>query len=275
MKKLLAMLLAGLLLITSMSVMAWADDEEPVGDILPGLRFDSLSELWEYIDWLDEDYVSRADEMNFSDGLLEYLYYDMEGIYFPDCIDIGEVRSVYVDPRYVSVGISRDDEVLSLYSFDIAGGGKTFTKEYITLAKNSGVVTTLDNGTEVYYCRFIGTGSYVFVQDGVYYLLTNWTNGDYDESLLEYCNAVYHSFGEAYGLSGEAVDGKVKLSWDEVVEDSTYTVYWKRSTSDEWKVAGTTSKEKVSITGLKSGVNYDFKIEATGVESEIVTVTAG
>ncbi len=33
MKKLLAMLFAGLLLITSMSVMAWADDEDPIDDI--------------------------------------------------------------------------------------------------------------------------------------------------------------------------------------------------------------------------------------------------
>ncbi len=282
MKKILAMLLAGLLLLTSMSVLAWADDEdesdidmdESVGDTLPGLVFYSYSELFEYIDELDEDYVSRADEMGFGDGILEYLYYEMDGIYIPDVVGMDEVRSVYVDPRYVSVGFRRDEENLSLYYFVMGSTGKNFVKDYITLAENSGVVTTLDDGTEVWYCRYIGTGSYVFFKDGAYYLLTNWTNSDYDESLLDYCNAAYHSFSEAYNLTGEANDGKVRLCWDKLDDDITYTVYWKRSTSDEWKVAGTTSKHKVNIIGLNSGISYDFKIEAIGVESEIVTVTA-
>ncbi len=67
-------------------------------------------------------------------------------------------------------------------------------------------------------------------------------------------------------------DGKVVLSWLNT-PDETYTVYWKRSSSSEWKVAGTTSKHKVNITGLKNGVSYDFKVEIGGEDSEIVTAT--
>lgn len=104
--------------------------------------------------------------------------------------------------------------------------------------------------------------------------MTNWSsNSDYELS-LEYSSATYHTFGEAYNLTAESVDEKVKLSWDKIVDDSTYTVYWKRSGSDEWNIAGTTTKQKVSITGLRSGVSYDFMIEATGVESEEVTIVA-
>ncbi|MCD7847561.1 MAG: SH3 domain-containing protein [Oscillospiraceae bacterium] len=67
-------------------------------------------------------------------------------------------------------------------------------------------------------------------------------------------------------------DGTVTLSWDKT-KDDTHTVYWKRSSSDEWKIAGTTAKHKVNITGLKNGVSYDFKVEILGSDSEIVTAT--
>ncbi len=67
-------------------------------------------------------------------------------------------------------------------------------------------------------------------------------------------------------------DGKVTLSWDKT-DDESYTVYWKRSSSDEWKVAGTTTKHTVNITGLKNGVSYDFKVEISGEDSEVVTAT--
>ncbi len=67
-------------------------------------------------------------------------------------------------------------------------------------------------------------------------------------------------------------DGKVTLSWDKS-DDESYTVYWKRSSSEEWKVAGTTTKHTVNITGLKNGVSYDFKVEILGEDSEVVTAT--
>ena len=65
-------------------------------------------------------------------------------------------------------------------------------------------------------------------------------------------------------------DGKVTLSWDKT-DDESYTVYWKRSSSDEWKVAGTIAKHKVNITGLNNGISYDFKVEILGEDSEVVT----
>ncbi|MCD7784221.1 MAG: fibronectin type III domain-containing protein [Oscillospiraceae bacterium] len=281
MKKLLAVLLAGLLLITSMSVTVWADDEEvdrsaPAwddGGILPGLVFYSLGELFEYVDELDEEYVSKADEMGFGEGVLEYLYYEMDGVYLPDGVGFDDFNDIYVDPNYIEVTFRYGDRWVTLYYFVMRKDGEDYTKRYVTLAKNSGKVITLENSTEVYYCRYAGEENYVFVQDGNYYLIAR-REGAYDEGMLDFCNVSYHTFGEAYNLEAESGVGKVKLTWDEIVDDSTYTVYWKRSTSDEWRVACETSKKKVNITGLKSGTSYDFKIEATGIESEVVTITA-
>ncbi|MCD7847108.1 MAG: fibronectin type III domain-containing protein [Oscillospiraceae bacterium] len=54
-------------------------------------------------------------------------------------------------------------------------------------------------------------------------------------------------------------DGKVTLTWEDSGLES-YPVYYKRATSDEWKLAGTTTKNKVSITGLVNGIVYDFRI---------------
>ncbi|MCD8007312.1 MAG: cellulase family glycosylhydrolase [Oscillospiraceae bacterium] len=73
-------------------------------------------------------------------------------------------------------------------------------------------------------------------------------------------------------LKATASDGKVKLSWSTTLSGKC-TVYYKRSSSDEWKTAGTVSKTKVNITGLKNGVSYDFKVVIDGVESDVVTVT--
>ncbi len=281
MKRLLAMLLAGLLLITSMSVIAWADNDEsdidtdePVG-ALPGPIFYSYSDLFKYIEGLDEKYVSSSSWKGYSNSIYSYLYYNMDGIYIPDLVKINEVRSVYIDRNYVQTGFNHCDELLSLNAFVVEKDGESYTERFVNMAKNSGVVTTLDNGTDVYFCRYIGAGCYVFVQDGVYYQLMNWSDPAYDETMLEYCNASYHYFSEVFELAAEAADdSKVRLSWDELGEDESYIVYWKRSSSDEWKVAGTISKNKVNITGLKSGASYDFKIEASNVESEVVTITA-
>ncbi len=71
-------------------------------------------------------------------------------------------------------------------------------------------------------------------------------------------------------LSVIASDCKITLSWEDAGEDS-YSVYWKRSSSETWKLAGTTSKHKVNIIGLSNGVSYDFKVEIGGEFSETVT----
>ena len=65
--------------------------------------------------------------------------------------------------------------------------------------------------------------------------------------------------------------GKVTLSWTSA-SNRQCSIYYKRSNSDEWILAGTTLKKKVNISGLKNGMRYDFKIEINGVESETVSV---
>ncbi|MCD7888904.1 MAG: fibronectin type III domain-containing protein [Oscillospiraceae bacterium] len=295
MKKLLAMLLAGLLLITSMSVMAWADDDEDFDDVPidgadPGPRFYSLSELIEYRNYLretDKDHGVYYESYDCVEGL--------EGLYLPEGLTFDDITEFMSGTYFYYVYFKIDDITLEFtYYYNTEAAERIVVDTPIMYAKGgmySGKVLESANGTTVYFWNFAPTHkttvnenlNYLWYQDGYYYNLTLMGSHDtsetgyeelYGDELLAMSNAVYHPFGEAYGLSGEAVDGKVKLSWNEIVEDSTYTVYWKRSTSDEWKVAGTTSKERVSITGLKSGISYDFKIEATGVESEIVTVTA-
>lgn len=74
------------------------------------------------------------------------------------------------------------------------------------------------------------------------------------------------------GLTATASSGKVRLSWITELSGKC-TVYYKRSGSSEWKLAGTVSKSKVNISGLKNGVSYDFKVVIDGVESEVVTAT--
>ncbi|MCD7822687.1 MAG: fibronectin type III domain-containing protein [Oscillospiraceae bacterium] len=80
---------------------------------------------------------------------------------------------------------------------------------------------------------------------------------------------------EDASLEAVAGDCKVTLSWDDT-DDESYTVYWKRSSSETWKLAGTVSKNKVNITGLTNGVSYDFRVKIGDGFTEIVTaVPAG
>ncbi len=90
--------------------------------------------------------------------------------------------------------------------------------------------------------------------------------------LISVMSVAVMAAGDPAELNYSVSDGKVTLSWENT-SDETYTIYWKRSTSDEWKVAGTTAKHKVNILGLHNGVSYDFKVEILGQDSEIVTAT--
>ncbi|MCD7822752.1 MAG: fibronectin type III domain-containing protein [Oscillospiraceae bacterium] len=298
MKKLLAMLLAGLLLLTSMSVMAWADDEEdadldidvPLDDGAdPGPRFYSLSELIEY-----RNYLRETDD----DHGVYFESYDcvesLEGLYLPEGLTFDDITEFMSGTYFYYVYFKLDGITLEFtYYYNTEAAERIVVDTPIKYAKGgmySGKVLESANGTTVYFWNFAPTHkttvnenlNYLWYQDGYYYNLTLMGSHDtsetsyeelYGDELLAMSNAVYHPFSEAFDLSAEADEGKVKLSWNEIIEDESCTVYWKRSSSDEWKVAGTTSKHKVNIAGLKSQVSYDFKIEASGVESEIVTVT--
>lgn len=76
------------------------------------------------------------------------------------------------------------------------------------------------------------------------------------------------------GLKGTASSKQVLLSWNAASGNPTYTIYWKRSSSSEWKKAGTTKKKAVTIKGLNNGVTYDFKVVANGHDSGILSSLA-
>ncbi|MCD7848038.1 MAG: fibronectin type III domain-containing protein [Oscillospiraceae bacterium] len=264
MKKLFAMLLAGLLIITSMSVAVWADDDDTIIDD----SFDSYT----YAEFRDKVVsASEADEVLSSELAFRSYGKRQMGIYLPEGIELEDITEIIFYPSYLAVGFDYDDVYVQLFFYNSTYGESSA----YTNAKEGGQELVADDGTSVY--------NYISLSNEYYY----WLDGDktfclcvrsteHQGEFLSLCKAVFHSFDEEPTISLEATvsNGKVKLTWDEIVDDSTYTVYWKRSSSDEWQVAGTTSKQKVSISGLKSGISYDFKIEATGFESEVATVTA-
>ena len=75
------------------------------------------------------------------------------------------------------------------------------------------------------------------------------------------------------GLKATSGDKKVKLSWNAAEGASSYTVYWKRSSSNAWKKLGTTKRTVVNVTDLINGRSYDFKIAFGKSETAKVTIT--
>ncbi len=82
----------------------------------------------------------------------------------------------------------------------------------------------------------------------------------------------YISDDTVSGLSAKASTGKVKLTWNSST-DSEYTIYYKRSSSSEWKVATTTTKSAINITGLASNITYQFVVKNSSSSTDIVTAT--
>ncbi len=298
MKKLIAILFAGLLLITSMSVAVWADDDEdfddkPIDGADPGPRFYSISELIEYRNYLrlikvDNGYPAGYQE---SYECIDYL----EGLYLPEGLTFDDITEFMAGTYFYYVYFEIDGITLEFtyyYDTDAAERVAVYAPiKYATSGTYSGRVLESADGTTVYYYNFAPTHkttinenlTYLWYQDGYYYELELMGSHDmsetsyeelYGDELLAMCHAVYHPFGEGYNLTGEFSEGKVKLSWDELIDDETYTVFYKRSSSDEWKIACYTSKHKVNITGLKSGESYDFQIFGNGFESDVITVIA-
>lgn len=74
------------------------------------------------------------------------------------------------------------------------------------------------------------------------------------------------------GFKGTQADGKIKLAWTAADGATSYDVYWKRSSSNTWNKATTTTKTAVNLKGLKNGTNYDFKIVANEKDSSILTI---
>ncbi|MCD8106943.1 MAG: C39 family peptidase [Oscillospiraceae bacterium] len=92
-----------------------------------------------------------------------------------------------------------------------------------------------------------------------------------DTSFLTYTSSLEDGdSSESYIITCVASDGQVTLSWKNITADE-YTVYFKRSNSDEWRLLKTTTKQVLIVTGLQNGLQYDFKMCFDDVESEIVT----
>ena len=77
-------------------------------------------------------------------------------------------------------------------------------------------------------------------------------------------------------LVANAVNYKeVNLTWD-AIEGSTYTIYRKNTKTNEWIALGTTTETTYNVAGLKTGLTYEFKVEAQKeedtYESEVVSV---
>ena len=223
--------------------------------------------------------VYEAERVDQLDYMVSSYINRIMGVYLPEGIEIGDITEIYLYPTYCAVGFEYDGVMFQL-SFYYKQYGEDFSynmvREYYYVRYNGQIFTTGD-GTTVYYYEDTFSGMdqvyYFWLQDDMTFSLCAKTL-EYSDEFLSLCSAVYHSFYD-YVPSVEYTvsDGKVTLSWDKT-DDESYTVYWKRSSSDEWKVAGTTAKHKVNIIGLKNGVSYDLKVEINGVDSEVVTVTA-
>ena len=233
MKRLLPMLLAGLMLISMMSTAAFALDLPDISEIAPeegttvyALVIDASTD-YHYLQLCELNVnginhsglctasVNEATEFLNADGEISY-----------EDISMGDI-----------IAMTYTGDVLESYPSQILGTTRVYVVDHV---ETLGEIESL---------------------------IPEWCddNGDYFPSWN-----VFASIPESLDYS--ASDGKITLSWRNT-SDETYTVYWKRSSSDEWKVAGTTSKHKVNITGLKNGVSYDFKVEILGQDSEIVTAT--
>ena len=74
-------------------------------------------------------------------------------------------------------------------------------------------------------------------------------------------------------FKGTTGDAKVTLSWEALSGVKEYSIYWKRSSAEKWTKIATVKKTSVSVSKLKNGVSYDFKIVAGSVETPVLTIT--
>ena len=62
--------------------------------------------------------------------------------------------------------------------------------------------------------------------------------------------------------AAETKETKITISWQKSRHASSYTVYYKQHSNNEWISAGTVSETKKTITGLKAETAYDFQVIA-------------
>ena len=61
-------------------------------------------------------------------------------------------------------------------------------------------------------------------------------------------------------LTGKFTDGKIKLSWTKVKNATEYTIQYKYTGLSSFKTLKTTKSTAVTVSGLKAGKKYSFKI---------------
>lgn len=238
MKKLLAILLSALMLVTAMSVSAFGVDLPDISEYESdeGVTFYALI-------------ISTGTSKN-GKGFVNICGFNVNdinhrGLYtasFSEDVEIlnadGEVITIDDLKQGDIVALTYSGEALDLYPGQLLGTTRVYVIDHVdTFGEISSLIP--------YGC--VDYGEYI----------PTWN--DFLAKQAE--------------LDCSVSDGKVTLSWKDT-SDETYTVYYKRSGSSEWLVAGTTSKHKVNIHGLKNGISYDFKVEISGEDSETVTATA-
>ncbi len=259
MKKIVSSLLIILALLPSVLVSSYAIDS---ADTSPSLTFGSISELIKYIESLDEQQIAEADDSTKS--LLEYLYYNVDGLYLPtssDELTSDEISQIIITSECTDMTIKHNGITMHLSCF---GNNEP------SVSGSSVITFTYTSGVSVYYCYSQGYHCYYWCQDDQYFLLSY--KGTHRNDCLLYCNVAFYTLDELKvpDVSYSASDGKVTITWNVDVE-SEYTIYYKRSNSDEWKLLASSTKKKVNITGLQNGKRYDFKVEVDGMEVEVVT----
>lgn len=85
-------------------------------------------------------------------------------------------------------------------------------------------------------------------------------------------SSISSSISQPYNLAavavGETVYGKsILLTWDADEDFNRYRFFiqYKQTTSTDWLDAGATGQFQFTITGLKTGVNYDYRVCAAGL----------
>ncbi len=82
--------------------------------------------------------------------------------------------------------------------------------------------------------------------------------------------------GKTYptNLTAKSSNKKITLSWKAAEGATSYTIYYKRSTSSSWiKINATVTKTTVNINGLTNDIKYDFKVVPNkGTESSVVSI---
>ncbi len=214
---------------------------------------------------LTVSFAVDSDSTNIFGSISEYISCYADGLYLPGIsVDLisDEVTEIVIASGYTEITVVHDG--ITMY-FD-----HYVSTEPLLSDTNKTITFTRADEVPVNYCYFQGYHCYYWYQDDEYFLLRY--EGTYQSDCLSYCYAVFYSYDDLKGpdISYTVSDSKVTLTLNLDI-DGEYTVWYKRSNSDEWKELVTTAKKIVNVTGLLNGMRYDFKMVFDEFETDIVT----